>query len=399
MGYKYHKYADVFPLLEGEAFVELCADIEQNGQREPIILYDGAILDGRNRYRACVELNIPPQYEHSSATNDAEALKESVSRNLHRRHLSSSQRALVAAELMPMFEEMAKERQIQSGVDHGRGGIKVEANLPQPLSERSPQARDQAAELTNSSARSIQSAKSVLNNGTEKLVDAVRSGDIAVSKAEEVSRLPADKQDEIVGRVENGEKAADVVREVTGGTPKALQMSNSNEWYTPAGYVESARRVMGAIELDPASCEQANEVVKAANYYTKDQDGYAQEWSGRVWMNPPYGREEGKSNQGRWTKKLIESYEAGDVQEAVFLVNAFTSASWFGLFWDYPICFVGRRIRFCTADGVKQSPTHGNVIVYLGFNVAGFIDEFGQYGMIVVPVPQLKNVSAVTGGE
>ena len=217
MGYKYHKYADVFPLLEGEAFKELCADIKEHGQREPIILHDGAILDGRNRYRACVELNIPPKYDHSTASSDEEALRESVSRNLHRRHLSSSQRALVAAELMPMFEVMAKERQIQSGVDHGRGGIKVRANWPEPLSEKEPRPRDQAAELTNSSAKSVQRAKTVLNNGTEKLVDAVRSGDIAVRRAEEVSRLPEDKQDEIVGRVENGEKAADVVREVTGG--------------------------------------------------------------------------------------------------------------------------------------------------------------------------------------
>ena len=156
---------------------------------------------------------------------------------------------------------------------------------------------------------------------------------------------------------------------------------------------------MGAIELDPASCAQANEVVKAETYYTKEQDGYAQEWSGRVWMNPPYGREAGKSNQGRWTKKLIESYEAGDVQEAVFLVNASTAQAWFGAFWDYAICFVEKRIRFYSAHSKTRNPTHGNVLVYLGFNVAGFIDEFKKHGRVVVPVPKLQNVSAVTGGE
>ena len=64
--------------------------------------------------------------------------------------------------------------------------------------------------------------------------------------------------------------------------------TGNQEWYTPSEYVEAARRVMGEIDLDPASSELAQETVRASSYYTKDDDGLVSEWSGRVWLNPPY---------------------------------------------------------------------------------------------------------------
>ena len=187
------------------------------------------------------------------------------------------------------------------------------------------------------------------------------------------------------------------MREVKGGVPKALLMSESNEWYTPDQYVDAARYLMGGIDLDPASCEQANQTVRAEVFYTKDDDGFSKAWSGRVWMNPPYGREKGASNQGRWTKRLIESYESGDVTSAVFLVNAVPDRSWFKPFWDHAICFVSRRIRFTSPDDRTPAPTHGNVIVYLGKDIEGFIDHFSQFGRIVLSVPSLNNVSVSKG--
>src|SRR5262249_26019703 len=81
----------------------------------------------------------------------------------------------------------------------------------------------------------------------------------------------------------------------------AVGQSETNEWYTPASYIESARRVLGGFDLDPASCEEANRIIQAAQIFTecprpckgKDwctHDGMAQRWKGRVWLNPPYGR-------------------------------------------------------------------------------------------------------------
>ena len=395
MAYTYHPFADVFPLLEGDDFAKLLEDIREHGQREPVILYDGKILDGRNRYRACVELGIPPLFEYSKASTDDEALRESVSRNLHRRHLTASQKAMVGADLLPMFEAMAKVRQIQAGVEHGRGQ-KVPANLREPI-EAGGEASHQAAEVAQASARSVQSAKNVKADGIPDLVSAVRAGDIAVSRAEEVSKLEPELQREVVARVKDGEKASEVVREIKTSSLGALLMSESNEWYTPSEYVEAARRVMGSIDLDPASCPQANETVNASTFYTKEDDGFTQTWSGKVWCNPPYGKEDGESNQGRWTRRLIDAYESGEIEEAVFLVNAVTDRSWFEPFWNYAICFVSRRIKFYSPDKRSANPTHGSVIVYLGDDIEAFIDHFQEFGRVVVSVPNLQHISTCTG--
>ena len=162
MAYTYHPFADVFPLLEGDDFAKLLEDIREHGQREPVILYDGKILDGRNRYRACVELGIPPQFDYSKASTDDEALRESVSRNLHRRHLTASQRAMVGAELLPMFEAMAKERQGER--------TDISANLRGCSKATGSKASEEVAELGNISARSVESAKRVIDNGVADLV-------------------------------------------------------------------------------------------------------------------------------------------------------------------------------------------------------------------------------------
>lgn len=163
-----------------------------------------------------------------------------------------------------------------------------------------------------------------------------------------------------------------------------LNQSTSNEWYTPAVYIEAAREVMGSIDLDPASCAFANQMVKAARYYTIHDDGLLQDWHGNVWLNPPYGRLNGKSNQALWSQKLIAEHRTGRVRQALMLTNVATGTRWFSPLWDFPICFVVGRIQFYT-DGYKlgQGATHDNAIVYLGENDARFVEFFSQFGPIV----------------
>lgn len=169
------------------------------------------------------------------------------------------------------------------------------------------------------------------------------------------------------------------------GVPPALQSSESEEWYTPAKYIDAVRALMGGIDVDPASNPEANQIVQAAQFYTLADDGLQHDWQGRVFLNPPYGRDE-ISNQERWSVRLMEQYEAGITTEAVLLVNAVTDRQWFQPLWRYPICFTDHRIRFYRPGADANSPVIGSVFVYFGRQTARFAELFKAFGPVVLQV-------------
>jgi hypothetical protein len=174
----------------------LQADIAVNGLLESIKLYEGKILDGRNRYRACVELNVAPRVETWCPSNkDDSAVAYVVSKNLKRRHSNESQRAMIAARLIPHFEKAAADR--RRATQNNNSAKAVGANLPQ---QEKGKARDKAAEVVNTSSRSVESARSVLANGSPELIKAVDNGNISVSAAAELSSLPKNEQKKVVER-------------------------------------------------------------------------------------------------------------------------------------------------------------------------------------------------------
>jgi len=161
----------------------------------------------------------------------------------------------------------------------------------------------------------------------------------------------------------------------------------TTEWYTQPQYIEAARRVMGHIDLDPASCAAANLIVRASRYYTKEDNGLTQSWqSESVWLNPPYGKINGRRLTGFFISKLVEEYQAGHVEQAILLTMTDTSTKWFQLIRDYPICFVNHKVHFYTTRPLKSNPTashkYGVLFVYLGPYEDRFIQEFSRFGDI-----------------
>lgn len=161
----------------------------------------------------------------------------------------------------------------------------------------------------------------------------------------------------------------------------------SEEYYTPPEYVEAARKVMGTIDLDPASCEAAQRWIRAARFYTKEDNGLQHEWEGRCWLNPPYSKTNGKSNQATWSQKLINEYRSGRVSEAILLVKAALGYKWFEDFWcDWPVCFARERLSFIKADGSSDGQSkQGTAFFYFGESIEHFREVFSQFGRVIMP--------------
>jgi hypothetical protein len=152
--------------------------------------------------------------------------------------------------------------------------------------------------------------------------------------------------------------------------------SGENEWYTPPQYIESARKVMGTIDLDPASSECANEVVKAKKYFDEEMNGLFQIWQGNIWMNPPYAQP--------LIFDFILKLETETYEQAIVLVNNATETKWGQKILELSnaVCFHTSRIRFVSPDGeLGDAPLQGQMIAYIGKNYKAFIDEFKQYGI------------------
>lgn len=179
----------------------------------------------------------------------------------------------------------------------------------------------------------------------------------------------------------------------------ARHTCDSPEWYTPSPFVEAAREVMGAIDLDPASHPEANRTVKATEFFTEADNGLRLGWHGRVFLNPPGGL------VADFWRRLIEEHHLGRVTQAVWIgysleqlqtlqcVNAFKTPM------DFPICVTKKRIAFVENElkraqrvdkllaagknpNAKSSPSHSNYITYIGPHVEAFEAIFSKFGQV-----------------
>lgn len=156
--------------------------------------------------------------------------------------------------------------------------------------------------------------------------------------------------------------------------------TGENEWYTPVVYVDAARRVLGGIDLDPATSEAANKTVGAAQIFTAADDGLKHEWHGRVWMNPPYSQ----PLIHHFIEKLIAEVAADRVTSAIVLTHNYTDTLWFHRLEEVSaaICFTRGRIAFESPEGEKAAPTQGQAFFYVGDSPDEFAAVFRGFGFV-----------------
>lgn len=222
-----------------------------------------------------------------------------------------------------------------------------------------------------------------LHNGDPRLHDATRLSDLGVSKHQS-SRWQkiASLDDEVFAELVQDcqRKKVELTQALVLKKAGAHVSNNSgeDEWYTPSQFIEAARRVLEVIDLDPASSESANEVVKATRFFSEDDNGLSQEWTGRVWMNPPYGQ----PVISHFAEKMAASVESGAVTESITLVNNATETKWCQrlLGASAALCFPNGRIRYWYPERDSKTPLQGQVFIYCGANTGRFITTFSEFG-------------------
>lgn len=449
---KVHPAAAAFPLLPLEEHRKLMNSIWLHGQLEPSRVWPDSegevqLADGRNRAIACLILGFDPLKDSQTlvAETEEELVKLIFELNERRRHMTASQRAMVAANFVKLERQAAK-----------RDGKRVEGRP-----------RQRAAEMHDVSERTVQDATKAMED--PEVADAVRSGKMSAKKGatlvrqkqkeERQLRQQEERQEarnsgtiDLFGSVEmvtfeqltdhsdwpqmvkalcinkhpdfdcntvpvehirmsvrrqepttlGGVALGPVATYRCSACGQAHQVASlrdlrrwmhpdwkrNNEAYTGGLLAQVAHLVMGGIDLDPASCVEANQTIGAKRFFDILDNGLAQDWHGRIWLNPPYC--DGALEQ--WIPLLVERYEDPKypLHQAMLLVNHAPSSGWFKPLWRYPRCYPERRERFGGLGG-GNSPRYDNCLVYFGPNTGWFTRVASHVGHIQRPVnPRLE---------
>lgn len=311
-GYKPHPAAELFPMMDGQAFKELCADIHQHGLRHPIVLHEGMVLDGRNRLKACEVTGVPARFTPYEGYTSPTAYV--LSANLYRRHLDTSQRGMLAARAKPLFEEEARKRQIAlAGTRKGQG-----EHLPPNLAEGQGDSRDLAATVANVSHGIVDAGSKVLASGTPELVAAVDRGEVKVSAAAEVATLPPEEQRAAVAAGKVAERAKQVRegRKASRGTARAstqpapsarppalVALDNAPD----EDALDRAYTTASKAGLSSADCEAAGDVYRERKAEFRDLRA----------PEPPTNPGEPpceNNSPAAWASLIRQVYELGDVE-------------------------------------------------------------------------------------
>lgn len=182
---KIHSYAKYFPVMEGDEFDQLVQDIRERGLREPIVTFEDAILDGRNRYRACLKAGVEPTFKpYLQNGSPLGALHYVVSMNVRRRHLNETQKGIIAQDMLPEFEKEAAVRVPKARP--GKQGFE-RARLSAAGQEKGRSA-EHAARMFGIGPRTVQRVTRVAKEAPE-LLPKMRSGELSAEAAEHEVRM------------------------------------------------------------------------------------------------------------------------------------------------------------------------------------------------------------------
>jgi ParB family chromosome partitioning protein len=358
------EFKALIPPLAPEELAQLEANILADGCRDPLVTWQSILIDGHNRFAICSKHGLTFQTVEREFADRQDAELWMIGNQMGRRNLENIDKVPLLERRREIVAGQAKER-----MEEGRNQHSPVENLPQA----SDKTRDAVAAEIGVSGKTYDALRKVSTEGTEELKQAVRDKKVGASTAADIAQLPAETQREIASLPTRKEIVEEVKKHV-----HVAQNSGENEWYTPPQFIESARLVMGGIDTDPASSEIANRTVKAGQFFSKEDNGLRQTWSGNVWMNPPYAQ----PLMTNFAEAITYKFNQGEIKQGMVLVNNATETQWFQRMASVAsaVCFPKTRVRFLDPEGRPGAPLQGQAIIYFGDNTEAFVEEFSQYG-------------------
>ena len=332
------EFKALIPALTEDERNGLEASLKAEGCRDALVLWGDILIDGHNRYEICTQYGIPYKTIQKDFDSRDDVIQWIILNQFGRRNLPMYERARLALRLKPVISAKAKEKE-------------TERKTTFQKSEKSNMATinttKELAKVAGVSHDTIAKVEKIEAQATDETKEQLRKGNISINQAYK-----------------------DIKK------PHVALNSGNNEWYTPRNIIETARAVMGSIDVDPASSDCANEVVDAETYYTAETDGLTKEWFGNVWMNPPYSTE----LIDKFVDKLVE--QKGNYKQAIVLVNNATETEWFEKIVNIAsvVCFPRHRVKFYKPDGKVGAPLQGQAILYIGGASSKFTSLFSEIG-------------------
>lgn len=365
------------PLAEMER-KQLEENIVRDGCRDPLVVWKqgdtSVLIDGHNRYEICARLGIAFEVTELEFDSRDSAADWIDANQLGRRNLTPEQMSLLRGR---RYNRAKKDVGRPEGNADNLSTLRTAEKLAEQhgVDEKTIRRDGKFAEAVEVlgmadevSTGELSAPKAAIVEAAKPLVEAKKAHD---KWQEETKKTPL---------APPPEPPLPTVDDVQKAKAHVSHNSGENEWYTPPEFIESARNVFGGvIDCDPASCEVANRTVGAVVYFSKEDNGLEQTWSGACWLNPPYSQPLIR----QFSEAVAEKYESGEIDSAIVLVNNATETAWFQRIAEVAsaICFPRARIKFMDPQGNRTgAPLQGQAILYLGQNVPGFRDQFECYG-------------------